>query len=675
MPRSLIDPDVPRQFSKESQPKLLPTLEPSVSTNVLSPYHTIRSYRTSDTYHYSTYSLYPPIARLVPSLQSDYVHPFARIDHRRDGMSSDTHSTSSSTVDGVKARKRRRSSTPRALDEPRASFDVASPTGQEQAHDLHKRTRSDVQSSGDIPPFSAFQHAITPEPDSIDIDISSDTDQPQDDDLPVASRPPELERALKPSAKDAFLGDTSIEKQGFLAYKGTSPRPSDDQDAANLTRMETDAPATVAPALTQIATPATKRRKNKPGEAAGSKRGRAEKARSVSSSASSVQRKAFSQKSRSKISTSTCEECQATLASHFRPVVSDFCGKKSKSISSMPRVEVCNRCYCRIASQREDYIPWRMQMLLRQIELFARAGVEVFEVTWQHKMTLRDTASALRFVRDLRDDVVEELRQEAFRRPPPPDPPISTKSGSTQPQNQRRASLPAAPPLPSYLQNLDPTMTAYFRFVMGDEPVLSPVHHANMLAGNHAMEKYRQKKEQGKAEADVLCKVGAPRPTAVDSAVEPKKRVEHSPETVSRNDDVREVQKVVCLADIVPLLLRVRPVPGKLADQDPSVDRGDSSAPRPQILAPDAVNDVIKTVISRARGKPAPRTALRIASGESALSSTSGGSSTSEEVNTGGGPYLTPDAATTLASLELRLAIRARPRGRPPCTTTSWTPN
>jgi hypothetical protein len=100
----------------------------------------------------------------------------------------------------------------------------------------------------------------------------------------------------------------------------------------------------------------------------------------------------------------TCFECQEAQTSNFRPIVSDYVGKKSKATAHITRVEVCNRCYCKMAP-RPEYLTWRLQLLRRQIEIFGEAGITTFECVRFDILGMKDLQDTLDFVDFVREAV------------------------------------------------------------------------------------------------------------------------------------------------------------------------------------------------------------------------------------------------------------------------------
>ncbi|CCG82893.1 protein of unknown function [Taphrina deformans PYCC 5710] len=108
-------------------------------------------------------------------------------------------------------------------------------------------------------------------------------------------------------------------------------------------------------------------------------------------------------KSKTKTITSMCYECGTEQTSHFRPVVSDFIGKKSKTSEVFPRVEVCNKCYCKMAPKLSEYTAWRLGMLKKQIGLFSENGVQEFDISHEDVNSRREVEETLAFIGRLQE--------------------------------------------------------------------------------------------------------------------------------------------------------------------------------------------------------------------------------------------------------------------------------
>ncbi|ORY80453.1 hypothetical protein BCR37DRAFT_404909 [Protomyces lactucae-debilis] len=97
-----------------------------------------------------------------------------------------------------------------------------------------------------------------------------------------------------------------------------------------------------------------------------------------------------------------CYECNEVQTSNFRPIVSDYVGKKSKAVDQIPRVVVCNRCYCKMAP-RPEYLNWRLGLLRTQVEIFAQHGIQYFLCVRFDMESQKDLEATLEFIEYVRD--------------------------------------------------------------------------------------------------------------------------------------------------------------------------------------------------------------------------------------------------------------------------------
>lgn len=61
-------------------------------------------------------------------------------------------------------------------------------------------------------------------------------------------------------------------------------------------------------------------------------------------------------------------------------------------------MEVCNKCYCKMAPKLSEYPAWRLEMLKKQVNLYAGHGVDEFDVSREDVNSRKNVSETLSFI-------------------------------------------------------------------------------------------------------------------------------------------------------------------------------------------------------------------------------------------------------------------------------------